>query len=66
LGCLLHLHSRPTAVNLADGADRLRVAAKHAAESAGATAQSVVEAVIKEAEEYFDADLKANKVCGGW
>lgn len=54
--------SRPTAVNLADGAERLRAVAKAAAAAGGATPSSVVEAVVAAAEAYFEEDVRANRV----
>lgn len=54
--------SRPTAVNLRDAADTLSAAADAAASVQGATPASVVEAVVKAAEGYFEEDLRSNKV----
>ncbi len=54
--------SRPTAVNLRDGLERVKAAAAAAAQAPGATAGAVVEAVVAAAEAYFDADIKTNKV----
>lgn len=59
---MLPLHSRPTAVNLADGLVKVKDAAATAAAAAGATASSVVEAVIAAAEQYFAEDIDCNKV----
>lgn len=61
LACV-HPCSRPTAVNLADGLDRVKASAQAAAAQPGATPASVVEAVVKTAEEYFDADITCNRV----
>ncbi|KAJ9505804.1 hypothetical protein QJQ45_029236, partial [Haematococcus lacustris] len=58
--------SRPTAVNLAEGADRMRDAAESAAAAADASPSSVVEAVVQAAEAYFAADVSANKALGAY
>eukprot|EP00983_Pelagomonas_calceolata_P031843 999161-Pelagomonas_calceolata.AAC.5 len=53
--------SRPTAVNLMDGANKIAAATSAAAGAPGATPASVVEAVVKAAEAYFEEDLCSNK-----
>ena len=55
--------SRPTAVNLADACNKLAGIASAAAEAPGATAQSVVEAVVMTAEAYYQHDIATCKVC---
>jgi len=54
--------SRPTAVNLMDGANKLAAAAAAAAGAPGASPASVVEAVVRAAEAYFEEDLSCNRV----
>lgn len=58
----LSSHSRPTAVNLADSAVKLKAVAAKAAAQPGATAESVTAAVIAAAEATLDEDIAANKV----
>lgn len=59
--CLLC--SRPTAVNLADSAVKLKAVAAEAAALQGATAESVAVAVVAAAEATLEQDIAANKVC---
>ncbi|KAK2080371.1 hypothetical protein QBZ16_000224 [Prototheca wickerhamii] len=56
--------SRPTAVNLAQAADRLRALAAAAAGAAGASAGAVVRGVIEAAEGMLEADVAANRALG--
>ncbi len=58
----LGMRSRPTAVNLADSAIKLKATAKAACEAPGSSPQSVVEAVVAEAEGYLGEDIAANRV----
>jgi methylthioribose-1-phosphate isomerase len=68
--CFTHTHtqthhhpcSRPTAVNLADSAIKLKAVAADAAAAAGATPESVAAAVIAAAEATLQLDVDANKV----
>lgn len=55
-------YSRPTAVNLADAAAKLKAASVAAAKLPGSTPASIVEAVTVAAETYFEDDLVSNKV----
>ena len=54
--------SRPTAVNLADSANKLKAVADKAAEAPGATPQTVAKAVVSAAEAWMEDDIAANKV----
>ncbi len=54
--------SRPTAVNLADAAIKLRRVAETAAAADGATPVSISTAVIEAAEAFLEEDIAANKV----
>jgi methylthioribose-1-phosphate isomerase len=54
--------SRPTAVNLADSALKLKAVATEASAKQGSTAVSVVEAVVAAAESFLEADIAANRV----
>lgn len=56
--------SRPTAVNLADAAQRLSLLASEAAAAPGATAAAVTMAVVEACERMLRDDVEANKV--GW
>lgn len=56
--------SRPTAVNLADAADKLKAVAVAAAATEGASAASVVSCVVAEAERMLQADAETNKKIG--
>ncbi|GIL52594.1 hypothetical protein Vafri_8417 [Volvox africanus] len=56
--------SRPTAVNLADAANKLKAAASQAGAAEGATPASVCSAVIHAAEVYFAEDIASNKAMG--
>jgi 5-methylthioribose kinase len=56
--------SRPTAVNLADSAARLTRVAAEAAAKPGATARSVAEAVVADAEATLGEDVAANRAIG--
>ncbi|KAF7714893.1 Methylthioribose-1-phosphate isomerase [Penicillium ucsense] len=56
--------SRPTAVNLADAAQKLGAVATAQAEQSGATGQSVVSAFIRGAEEMMGKDLEDNQRIG--
>ncbi|GLC47857.1 hypothetical protein PLESTB_000033000 [Pleodorina starrii] len=56
--------SRPTAVNLADAANKLKAAAAQAAAAEGATATSVCGSVIEAAEAFLAEDIAANKAMG--
>lgn len=55
--------SRPTAVNLADSAIKLKAVAAQAASKPGATAELVTAAVVAAAEATLEEDIAANKVC---
>lgn len=57
-------NSRPTAVNLADSAAKLKAAAAAAARTPAATAASVTQAVIAAAEATLEEDIAANKAMG--
>jgi hypothetical protein len=54
--------SRPTAVNLADSAAKLKAVARKAAAADGATPEAVAEEVVKAAEATLAEDVAANKV----
>ncbi|KAG1677121.1 hypothetical protein FOA52_000927 [Chlamydomonas sp. UWO 241] len=56
--------SRPTAVNLADSADKLKAVARAACAAADATPQSVVLSVVAAAEGCLTDDLAANRAMG--
>lgn len=56
--------SRPTAVNLADSAIKLKAVARSAASTAGATPATVSEAVIAASEGFMAEDIAANRVRG--
>eukprot|EP00878_Enallax_costatus_P005791 GHUV01006072.1.p1 GENE.GHUV01006072.1~~GHUV01006072.1.p1 ORF type:complete len:713 (+),score=234.96 GHUV01006072.1:191-2329(+) len=56
--------SRPTAVNLADSAVKLKAVAAQAASEPGATAESVTAAVVEAAEATLEEDIAANKAIG--
>lgn len=56
--------SRPTAVNLADAADKLKAVAAKSAAASGATAESVVADVISAAEAMIQEDIEANRQMG--
>ncbi|EFJ49530.1 eukaryotic translation initiation factor 2B alpha [Volvox carteri f. nagariensis] len=56
--------SRPTAVNLADAANKLKAAAALAAAADAATPSSVCSAVMDAAEAYFVEDIASNKAMG--
>lgn len=56
--------SRPTAVNLADSANKLKLIAETAAKAPNATPQSVVLAVVEAAESFYDEDIAANRSMG--
>ncbi len=55
--------SRPTAVNLADSANKLKATTAAAAGAVGATSETVVNAVVASAEAFLVEDIAANKVC---
>jgi methylthioribose-1-phosphate isomerase len=55
-------HSRPTAVNLADSAFKLKAVARTARDVQGSTPLSVVEAVVDAAEGFLEEDIAANRV----
>lgn len=70
-GCWFVCCSRPTAVNLADSAVKLKAVAAEVAAEAGATAESVAAAVVEAAEATLEQDIAANKVgrnvlCRAW
>lgn len=56
--------SRPTAVNLADAAIKLRRVAETVAAADGATPVSISTAVIEAAEAFLEEDIAANKAMG--
>ncbi|WIA19547.1 hypothetical protein OEZ85_004156 [Tetradesmus obliquus] len=56
--------SRPTAVNLADSAVKLKAVAAEAAAQQGATAETVTAAVVAAAEATLEQDIAANKAIG--
>ena len=56
--------SRPTAVNLADSAAKLKLIADNASKASSATSQSVVLSVIEAAESFYDEDIAANRAMG--
>ena len=56
--------SRPTAVNLADSAHKLKAVARRAAAEAGASPTSVVAAVVAAAEATLEEDIAANRAIG--
>ncbi|GFR48766.1 hypothetical protein Agub_g10587 [Astrephomene gubernaculifera] len=56
--------SRPTAVNLADAAAKLKAATSAAAAAPAATPTSVCGAVIAAAEAFLEEDIAANKAMG--
>lgn len=56
--------SRPTAVNLADAAQRLSKLAADAAAQSDATAESVTMAVVEACEAMLRDDVEANRVGG--
>ncbi|GAX82127.1 hypothetical protein CEUSTIGMA_g9555.t1 [Chlamydomonas eustigma] len=58
--------SRPTAVNLADSALKLKAVTNEAASKQGSTAVSVVEAVVAAAETFLEADIAANRAMGAY
>jgi methylthioribose-1-phosphate isomerase len=58
------MHSRPTAVNLADSAAKLKSVARKVAAAAGATPEKVTAEVVKAAEATLEDDVAANKVQG--
>ncbi|KAI8462416.1 MAG: hypothetical protein J3K34DRAFT_189039 [Monoraphidium minutum] len=56
--------SRPTAVNLADSAAKLKAAARRAAAAPGATPAAVASEVVAVAEATLEEDIAANKAIG--
>ncbi|KIZ04682.1 isopentenyl-diphosphate Delta-isomerase [Monoraphidium neglectum] len=56
--------SRPTAVNLADSATKLKAVARQAAAAEGATPESVTAEVVAAAEATLEEDIAANKAIG--
>ena len=56
------LRSRPTAVNLADSAIKLKAIARTVASAPGATPSSVVEAVVAASEGFLAEDIASNRV----
>ena len=56
--------SRPTAVNLADMAGKLKVVARAAAAEPGATPAALVERVVLACEACMEEDIAANQVGG--
>ena len=59
-----HYFSRPTAVNLADSAIKLKGVTRTACDVHGSTPSSVVEAVVSAAEGFLQEDIDANRVSG--
>eukprot|EP01102_Stenamoeba_stenopodia_P003740 TRINITY_DN13895_c0_g1_i1.p1 TRINITY_DN13895_c0_g1~~TRINITY_DN13895_c0_g1_i1.p1 ORF type:complete len:393 (+),score=116.24 TRINITY_DN13895_c0_g1_i1:76-1179(+) len=58
--------SRPTAVNLFEAAARLKKRAQDLAQTSGATATSVADDFISQAELMLNVDLEANKAMGNY
>ncbi|XP_024521805.1 methylthioribose kinase [Selaginella moellendorffii] len=58
--------SRPTAVNLADAAEKLKKVASVAASTDNASAQDVFQAYIEAAEAFLEEDVSSNKAIGDY
>ncbi|EFJ31105.1 hypothetical protein SELMODRAFT_87975, partial [Selaginella moellendorffii] len=58
--------SRPTAVNLADAAEKLKRVASVAASTDNASAQDVFQAYIEAAEAFLEEDVSSNKAIGDY